>query len=344
MKLKSIDEQVVVLFGASSGIGRETAMQFAERGAKVVVAARRGDALESLAQDIRMRGGICVPVTAEVTDWAQVKAVADDAARRFGRIDTWVHLASVSVYAPFELTEPEEFARIVDVNLVGAAYAAKAALPYLKESGGSLVMITSVESVQAIPFHSAYAASKHGLRAMTEVIRMELKAEGAEVNVANIMPASINTPFFDVAKTRLGVKPRGVPPIYEPNVVARAILYAASHPTRDLAAGGAGKSLIFLKRVSPWLTDQAMKAAGPTLQKTNEEKGPDAPNNLFTPIPGGPVGPQGSFSKEARSWSLYTWWATTPAARWIGRGVAVAGLSALAWRKLGVDGKRGFGK
>jgi hypothetical protein len=149
------------------------------------------------------------------------------------------------------------------------------------------------------------------------------------------MPSSINTPFFDVAKTKLGVKPRGVPPVYEPDVVARAILYAATHPTRDIAAGGAGKSFILLKRISPWLADQIMKAAGLTLQKTNEEKGPDAPNNLFEPIPGGPVGPQGSFSKEARSWSLYTWWATTPAARWLGRGLAVTGLGVLALRMMG---------
>lgn len=340
MKLKPIDEQVVVLFGASSGIGRETAMQFAERGAKVVVAARRGDALESLAQDIRMRGGICAPVVAEVTDFAQVKAVADDAARRFGRIDTWVHLASVSVYASFQDTDPEEFKQIVDVNLTGAAYGAKAALPYLKESGGSLIMISSIEAVQAIPFHSAYAASKHGVRAMTEVIRMELEAEGAQVNVTNVMPASINTPFFDVAKTKLGVKPRGVPPVYEPDVVARAILYAATHPVRDIAAGGAGKSFILLKRISPWLADQTMKFAGLTMQKTKEEKGPDAPNNLFAPIPNGPVGPQGSFSKEARSWSLYTWWATTPAVRWLGRGLAVAGLGALAMKKMNIPGAK----
>jgi NAD(P)-dependent dehydrogenase (short-subunit alcohol dehydrogenase family) len=335
MKLKPLDEQVVVLFGASSGIGREAAMQFAERGAKVVVAARRAAALESLAQDIRMRGGVCVPVVAEATDFAQVKQVADDAARRFGRIDTWVHLASVSIYAPFEQTEPEEFARVIEVNLVGAAYGAKAALPYLKESHGALIMISSVESVQAIPFHSAYAASKHGLRALTDVIRMELEAAGAEVSVTNIMPASINTPFFDVAKTRLGVKPRGVPPVYEPDVVARAVLYAAGHPVRDLAAGGAGKSLIFLKRLSPFLADKAMIAAGLTLQKTKEEKSADAPNNLFAPVEDGPVGPQGSFSKEARSWSLYTWWATTPAAQWAGRGLALAGLGALTMRALG---------
>lgn len=334
MKLKPIAEQVVVLFGASSGIGREAALRFAEAGAKVVVAARRADALESLAQDIRMRGGVCAVAVAEAADFAQVKQVADDAARRFGRIDTWVQLASVSVYAPFEQTEPEEFARIIDVNLVGAAYAARAALPYLKEAAGALIMITSIESVQSIPYHSAYAASKHGLRALTDVIRMELAAEGAQVSVTNIMPASINTPFFDVAKTKLGVKPRGVPPVYEPDVVARAILYAAGHPTRDLAAGGAGRAFIYLKRLSPTFADRAMMAAGLTLQKTREPKSADAPNNLFAPIPDGPVGPQGSFSKEARSWSLYTWWATTPAARWAGRALALGGLTALALRRM----------
>ncbi len=247
MKLKPIEQQVVVLFGASSGIGREAALQFAARGAKVVAVARRRSALESLAEDIRLRGGICVPLVAEATDFAQVKGVADDAAKRFGRIDTWVQVASVSLYAPFEEHEPEEFRRIIDVNLVGAAYGALAALPHLKASGGgALIMITSVEAVQAIPFHAAYAASKHGLRAMTEVIRMELAAEGAPVSVTNIMPASINTPFFEVAKTKLGVKPRGVPPVYEPDVVARAILFASEHPARDLAAGGAGKAFIWL--------------------------------------------------------------------------------------------------
>jgi short-subunit dehydrogenase len=278
-----------------------------------------------------------MPIVAEATDFAQVKAVAEDTVKRFGRIDTWVQLAAVSLYAPFEQHDPEEFHRIVDVNLVGAGYGAMAALPHLKASGGgALIMITSVEAVQAIPYHAAYAASKHGLRAMTEVIRMELAAEGAPVSVTNLMPSSINTPFFEVAKTKLGVKPRGVPPVYEPDVVARAILFAAQHPSRDLAAGGAGKSFIWLKRLSPSVADRLMAWAGFTMQKTSEEKGPDAPNNLFAPVEGGPVGPQGTMSKEARSWSLYTWWATHPIAHWAGRAVAVAGISAFALRATGV--------
>jgi NAD(P)-dependent dehydrogenase (short-subunit alcohol dehydrogenase family) len=335
MKLKPVDEQVVVLFGASSGIGRETAFQFANRGAKVVAVGRRRDALESLAQDIRMGGGICVPMTAEATDFAQVQNVADETVRRFGRLDTWVQLAAVALYAPFEAHEPDEFHRVIDVNLVGAAYAAKAALPHLKASGGgALIMVTSVEAVQAIPYHAAYAASKHGMRAMTEVIRMELAAEGAPVSVTNVMPASINTPFFEVAKTRLGVKPRGAPPVYEPDVVARTILFAAEHPSRDLAAGGAGKGFIMLKRLSPSIADRLMAWAGFKLQKTREEKGPDAPNNLFAPLEGGPVGPQGSMSGEARSWSLYTWWETHPLAHWAGRAFAVAGLGLIAMRAL----------
>ena len=335
MKLKPIEEQVVVLFGASSGIGRETALQFAARGAQVVAVGRRKGALDSLAQDIRMAGGICVTMVAEATDFAQVRQVADETAERFGHLDTWVQLAAVSLYAPFEQHEPDEFHRIIDVNLVGAAYGARAALPHLKASGcGALIMVTSIEAVQAIPFHAAYAASKHGLRAMTEVIRMELAAEGAPVSVTNVMPASINTPFFEVAKTRLGVKPRAVPPVYEPDVVARAILFAAEHPSRDLAAGGAGKSFILLKRLSPSVADRLMSWAGFTLQKTREEKGPDAPNNLFAPVDSAPVGPQGSMSGEARSWSLYTWWETHPMAHWAGRALAAAGMGLLAMRVM----------
>ncbi len=332
MKLKPIKDQVVVLFGASSGIGRETALQFAERGATVVAVGRRQDALDSLAQDIRMTGGTCVPMIAEVTDFDQVKRAADDTVSRFGRIDTWVQLAAASLYATFEQHEPQEFKRIVDVNLVGAAYGAMAALPHLKSNGGALIMITSVEAVQAIPYHAAYAASKHGMRAMLEVIRMELEAEDALVSVTNVMPASIDTPFFDVAKTKLGVKPRAVPPVYEPEVVARAILFAAEHPARDLAAGGAGKSFIMLKRLSPSVADRLMAWAGLNMQKTDEPKGPDAPNNLFGPLVGGPVGPQGFMSKEARSWSAYTWWETHPAAHWAGRALAVAGAGMLTMR------------
>lgn len=323
MNLKPIAEQVVVVFGASSGIGRETAKQFAQRGAKVVVSARREESLDEVVREIEAAGGEAAALPAEVTDFSQVKAVADFAVMRYGRLDTWVHLAAVSVYAPFDRTAPDEFRRIIDVNLTGQAYGAMAALPHIRQKGGSLIHVSSVEGEVAVPYHSAYAASKRGLVGMLDALRLELRREEVPVNVANIMPASINTPFFDNARTRLGVKPRGVPPDYEPDVVARTILYAAEHPVRDLYAGGAGAVLVGLRRFSPKLVDGLLNLVAFDLQKTDEPKSDTAPNNLFTPLPGRD-GIQGSMSKEARSFSLYTWLETHPLAR----GVAMVGLAA----------------
>ena len=193
-----------------------------------------------------------MPIVAEVTDFAQVKRVADDAAQRFGRIDTWVQLAAVSLYAPFEQHEPDEFHRIIDVNLVGAAYGAhgRASAPqglgrrrahhdHVGRGGAGDPVPRRLRRVEARPARDD-GGDPDGAG-----------GRGRAVSVTNVMPASIDTPFFEVAKTRLGVKPRGVPPVYEPDVVARAILFAAEHPSRDLAAGGAGKSFIMLKRLSP---------------------------------------------------------------------------------------------
>src|SRR3712207_2602306 len=165
MQLKPVEEQVVVLMGASSGIGRETALRFAKRGAKVVVSARSEQGLDSLVDEIRRGGGGGLAVPAEVTDFEQVKAVADRAVEEYGRLDTWVHLAAVGLFATFEQTTPEEFERVINVNLMGQVYGAMAALPHLKREGrGALIHISSVEAKRSLPFHSAYAASKHGIR------------------------------------------------------------------------------------------------------------------------------------------------------------------------------------
>lgn len=333
LKLKPVAEQVVVVFGASSGIGRETALQFARRGAKVVVSARREQALNDLVAEIQAAGGEAAALPAEVTDFAAVKAVADFAVAHYGRIDTWVHLAAVAVYAPFSQTTPEEFKRVIDVNLTGQAYGALAALPYVRHNGGSLIHISSVEGEVAVPYHSAYAASKHGVIGMADALRLELAHEGAGVNVVNIMPASINTPFFDNSRTRLGVTPRGIPPVYEPDVAARAIIFAAEHPVRDLYVGGAGMLLSRMWRISPRLTDGLMKLVAFDWQKTRRPASSLAPKNLFSPVAGGDD-IQGSMSAEARSFSLYTWLETHPVARRLVVAGLVAGLLASISRRI----------
>src|SRR3712207_4800183 len=233
MQLKPVEEQVVALMGASSGIGREAALRFARRGAKVVVAARGEEGLASVVEEIRRDGGEAVAVPADTSEFEQVRAVADRAAGEYGRLDTWVHLAAVGLFATFEQTTPEEFERVIDVNLMGQVYGAMAALPHLKREGrGALIHISSVEAKRSFPFHSAYAASKHGIDGFLEALRVKLKHEGWPISVTRVIPGTINTPFFDKGRPSLGVKPVGIPPIYEPQTVANIILYAAENPDR----------------------------------------------------------------------------------------------------------------
>jgi NAD(P)-dependent dehydrogenase (short-subunit alcohol dehydrogenase family) len=315
MQLKPIDQQVVVVMGASSGIGREAAKRFAQRGAKVVVAARNQDGLETLVREIRERGGVASPVVADVTDFAQVKAAADEAVEQYGRLDTWAHVAGVSLYATFDEVTPEEFKRVIEVNLVGQAYGAMAALPHLKREGrGALIHVSSIESQLSFPYQSAYAASKHGIPGFLDALRLELRHEGMPISVTNIMPAAINTPLFDKARTKLGVKPAVPPPVYQPGTVADQIVYAAEHPVRDMIAGGAGKMFIQTQRISPALMDALMLLAGFESQKTDEPKSVDGPNNLFAPI-AGQNRVEGDFGQIALDRSLYNWLGRHPYVR-----------------------------
>lgn len=325
--LKPIEEQVVVVMGASSGIGRETALQFARRGARVVVSARSESGLRSLVEDIEEVGGEAIYVVADVSDFKQVEEVATEAARRFGRIDTWVHSSAVSLYATFEQTTPEEFKRLIEVNLLGQAYGAMAALPHLRREGrGALIHISSVEGKRAFPLQSAYSASKHGIIGFLDALRVELKRDGVPISVTNVMPSGINTPLFNKARTKMGVKPMPAPPIYEPSVVAEAILYAAEHPTRDIFAGGAGKMLWLTQRMAPALLDSILAKTGFEGQQTKEPKPQDAPDNLYAPIDGfNKIG--GDFFEKARSKSASNWLETHPQAR---RALKSAALGSLA--------------
>src|ERR671912_181341 len=306
MRFKLIDQQVVALMGASSGIGRETAIRFAKRGAKVVVSARNEGALRSLVDEIQRDGGEALAVPADVAEFEQVRAVANRAAEEYGTLDTWVHLSGVGLYATFDQTEPEEFRRVMDVNLMGQVYGAMVALPHLKREGrGALIHISSVEAKRSAPFHSAYAASKHGMDGFLEALRVELKHEGWPISVTQVMPGTINTPFFDKGRSKLGVKPVGIPPIYEPETVANIILYAAENPTRDLVSGGAAQALILNQRLSPRMLDAVLATrAGFSPQKTEEPRSEDDPDNLYAPIRGHDTAKDGF---RALSRSLYNW-------------------------------------
>ena len=326
MRLKSVEEQVVVVMGASSGIGRETALRFARRGAKVVASARSEEGLRSLVDRIEEEGGEAIAMTADVSDFDRVKAVADGAVEEYGRLDTWAHLASVSLFAPVDKIDPEEFKRVVEVDLMGQVYGAMAALPHLKREGrGALVHVSSVLGRRSVPLQSPYCASKHGVEGFLESLRVELKHEGWPIGVTSVMPASINTPFFDKSRTKLGYRPMSLPPFYPPKVVADALLYAAENAPRDLVVGGAGKALLLTQRLSPRLMDAFMLPAGFRWQQTDEPKPEEAPDYLFEPVQDDDR-IEGNFGKWSFSRSLSTWLDTHPATK---RGAAV-GVALLA--------------
>jgi NAD(P)-dependent dehydrogenase (short-subunit alcohol dehydrogenase family) len=338
VKLKPIENQVVVLMGASSGIGRETALRLAKRGAKVVVAARNEAGLRSLEDEIRGLGGKARAVIADVSEFEQVEAVAQSAVEEYGRLDTWVHLAAAGLFAHFDQTQPDEFRRVVDVDLMGQVYGAMAALPHIKREGrGALVHVSSVVGKRSAPLQSAYSASKHGVDGFLESLRIELLHEGwNSIGVTNVMPAAINTPFFTKARTRLGVKPKGFPPIYQPGVVVDAILYSAEKAPREMVAGGAGKGMLITQRLSPRLMDAIMVRGGFGSQMTEEPKSTADPDGLFAPLEGQDRA-EGEFGEQALPSSLLTWLDTHPAWKW---SVGVAGAALILSALRANSGKR----
>jgi NAD(P)-dependent dehydrogenase (short-subunit alcohol dehydrogenase family) len=325
IQLKPINQQVVALVGASSGIGRATALEFAKRGAKVAVAARSRSGLDSLVDEIHQFGGEAIAIPADVADFEQVKAIADKTVERFGRLDTWVHLAATNVFAPFEQITPVEFQRVIEVSLMGQVYGAMVALPHLRQTGqGALIHVSSVEARRSLPFQSPYSASKHGIEGFLDSLRVELQHEGAPISVTNVMPAVINTPFYNKGMTKLGVKPTGVPPYYQPDLVARSILHVAEHPTRDIIVGDVGRILDVLQKLSPHFVDWLLQLIAIEGQKTNTTKYETDPHNLYEPIEGYDRA-EGDFSSLTIP-SFLDWFDWHPAAKW----GAVAGFGALA--------------
>lgn len=280
---RPIEDQVVVVTGASSGIGRETALELARRGARVVVGARNEAALSRLADEIRAFGGHVHVVGTDVADAPQVTRLGDEAVRAFGRIDTWINDAAVSEYAMFDKLSDEDFHRIVQVNLMGTVFGTRAAIERMRGRGGMIINIGSVVSDRAVPLQSAYVASKHAVKGFTDSIRMELDHQRAGIHVTLILPTSVNTPFFDHAKSRMGVKGNPIPPVYEPSVVADAIAYAAEHPVRELYVGAPAKFFSLLNRLSPALCDWYMKQGGRMFRQQRSDEPDQGQDVLYRP-------------------------------------------------------------
>src|SRR3954471_21890694 len=332
-QLKPVGEQVVVVMGASSGIGRATAVRLAEKGAKVVVAARGEVGLRSLVEEIRAAGGEACAEVAEVTDPVQMQRVAQRAVTEYGRLDTWVHSAAVLLVAPFERTTPAEFQRVIDVNLMGQVHGAMAALPHLKEQGGALIHISSMGAKRGVPLQTAYCASKHGIDGFVETLRTEVRREDLPVSVTNVMPATINTPLFDQARTKIGVKPVAPPPIYQPDVVVDAIVYAAETPVRDLVVGGSAKALILGQKLAPRLVDALMVRVGFEAHDTGQPKPAEAPDNLYAPLDDYDTARNG-FDSVALSRSFYTSLQRHPLAKRISLAGAALGALGLVLRPV----------
>jgi NAD(P)-dependent dehydrogenase (short-subunit alcohol dehydrogenase family) len=284
VRLKPINEQVVVITGGSSGIGLATARRAARMGARVVLTSRDAVDLEQAVDRIRADGGDATYVTGDVADLEAMKRVAETAVREFGTLDTWVNNAGVSIYGRLEEVGPMDARRLFETNYWGVVHGTLAALPHLRARGGALINVGSILSDTGYPLQGHYAASKHAVKGFTDSLRLELEQEGAPVSVTLIQPAAIDTPYPEHAKSYLGVEPTHVPPVYAPEVVARAILRSAERPERNVLVGGGAKLFNTVERYAPRLGDRFKEATAFTGQRTKrpiEER-----DILFGPRPG----------------------------------------------------------
>ncbi len=300
-------KQTVVITGASSGVGRATALEFARQGARIGLIARGPDGLEGAKREIESVGGEALMIQCDVSDSVAVEVAADRVEALIGPIDVWVNNAMVSVFSPVAQMTADEYRRVTEVNYLGTVHGTLAALRRMsRRNRGTIVQVGSALAYRSIPLQSAYCASKHAIAGFTDSLRCELFHDRSQVRLTMVDLPALNTPQFDTARSRMAKKAQPVPPIYQPEVAARAIVYAAHHHRRQWFVGAPTVAAIFGQSLIPGLLDRYLGKTGYQAQLRDEPEVSGRPDNLFEPIPGD-RGAHGSFDDQASPRSLQVW-------------------------------------
>ncbi|HEX2179731.1 MAG TPA: SDR family oxidoreductase [Actinomycetota bacterium] len=322
--------QVVVVTGASAGIGRATARLFASRGADVGLIARGSDGLKAAQAEIEDMGRRALVLNADVANFDEVSAAAAAVEEELGPIDVWVNNAMVSVFASVEDTKPEDFRRVTDVTYHGYVYGTLAALRYMRpRNSGCIVQVGSTLAYRGIPLQAAYCGAKHAIQGFNESLRCELLHDRSKVRLTMVQMPAVNTPQFHWVKTDFKMHPQPVPPIYQPELAAEAVVWASEHRRREVNLGFPTSLSIVANNFVPGLLDHYLARKGLSSQKASWPIEPDRPDNLWEPVPGD-HGAHGEFDSVAHE-STVQWWmvknrpwllgaaAVTGAAAWFGR-------------------------
>lgn len=327
--------QVVVVTGASGGIGRATAVAFARRGDKVALVARGEQGLAAASLEVERAGGVSLAIPTDVSDYAQVEAAAQHAEAELGPVDVWVNVAFTSVFAPFTEIAPEEFRRVTDVTYHGYVYGTRAALDLmLPRDRGAIVQVGSALAYRGIPLQSAYCGSKHAIQGFNESLRTELLHNKSNVHGTMVQMPAVNTPQFSWVLSRMPKQAEPVAPIYQPEVAAKAVLYAADHPKRrEYWVGGSTMGTLLGNAVAPGLLDRYLARTGVSSQQSDKPRNPDQAANLWEPSDGKDgrdFGAHGIFDDKSTNRSLQLW-ASQHHGVVLGALAAGAGVAARAW-------------
>jgi len=326
--------EVVVITGASAGVGRATARNFARHGARIALLARGTDGLEAAQREVQELGGTAIVIPVDVANPEQVEAAAARVQIDLGKIDIWINNAMASVFSPIKEMTPEEFRRVTEVTYLGYVYGTLAALKrMLPRDRGVIVQVGSALAYRGIPLQSAYCAAKHAVQGFCDSLRCELLHDNSGVRLTMVQLPALNTPQFGWVKSRLPRKAQPVPPIFQPEVAAEAIYFAAHNPRREFYVGAPSVGVIVANKFVPGLLDHYLARSGYDSQQYDGAEDPNRPNNLWQPVPGD-HGAHGAFDARARSWSPQLWTSehrTLVALAAIGLGIS--GLIALLKKK-----------